>query len=138
KTTIKLILVNAMLICALFFSTQKSEAQSSISYSIGEILASGSGGLVLADGTIARAEVVTLGSGSPIAANNGTYNTMQMGGILNGINDNTNTSGTIDDSALTITQYAGSRRVGDFTRIAAFPTSVDNGIGSSFGNAIGF
>lgn len=138
KLNFSSLLLKSAMLFAISFITYKGSAQSSVSYSIGEMLAAGSGGLVLADGTIAHAEVIILGTGSPLEKN-GQYNINDLGGgILNGINNNAITTGTIDDSALTIAQYAGSKRVGDFTAISAFPASVDKGRTSSYANAIGF
>lgn len=127
-----------LLFFGLFAMFQKTSAQSAISYSIGEMLAAGPTGIILADGTVAHAEIITLNSSNIYTANHGTYNTMQMGGLLNGVNNVNDNTGTIDDSALTIAEYNGSKRIGDFTRISAIPNTIDNGTGSKFGNAAGF
>ncbi|MES2431950.1 MAG: GEVED domain-containing protein [Bacteroidota bacterium] len=137
-TQVKIGFKTILMVLGLFGMLQKTAAQSSISYSIGEMLAAGPAGIVLADGTVAHAEIITLNSSNVYTANHGSYNTMQMGGLLNGVNNVNDNTGTVDDSALTITEYNGSKRIGDFTRISAIPNTIDNGTGSKFGNAVGF
>lgn len=129
----------AFLLVLAFASIQTLSAQTTINYSIGEILAAGPAGLVMADGTVAHAEIITLGSGNPSVPEHGQYNITSFGGELNGISDNNITTGTVNDQARTLAGYNNSKTVGQFTRFGAPPPSIDNGInGAKFGNAVGF
>ncbi len=127
---------------ALFFLLLISvsmQAQSPANFSVGQILAAGSNGLLLPNGTTAYAESIELGTG--VTRNtHGEYLTTEHGGTLNGINNINNNSGTINSNALTLGGYTGSAVVGDFTRFSGAPCTIDEGTTGSnrFKDAIGF
>ncbi len=104
---------------------------------IGEILASMPTGVILRDGTVLKAEVISLGTASPPYTDHGLYNQYEFGGIYNGVDDGALTPTGPD--GLAISGYGGDKNPLNFTRINAEPRGdIDRGEISNFGNAIGF
>ncbi|MCC6186104.1 MAG: hypothetical protein IT256_03020, partial [Chitinophagaceae bacterium] len=119
------------------FLTFNSYGQTIDDVAIGAVLASMPTGVTLRDGTVLKAEVISLGTAAASYTNHGIYNQYDFGGIFNGVNDGLTTPTGPDGN--TIVGYTGSKDPLNFTRINADPrTDIDRGDATNFGNAIGF
>lgn len=113
-------------------------AQTTNNYSIGQILAAGTGGLTLADGTVAHAETFKLSTSSSFSTSTGTYNTNIIGGFYDGVDNGASTSnGTASTNGLALPNYTGDKQAGDFTLLDGIPNKIDGGAGNGFPNGVG-
>lgn len=113
-----------ILMYGVLFSNNINYAQTNYSFPISTILAAGSTGVRLPNGTIVRVERVTTGIGVHSAAS-GTSNPDGMGGVFTGTSF--------------LPGYTGSTTRNDFTIIeTSNTTSVDNGVSNNAARSIGF